>query len=145
MNGTVVRGGYGYSRRLNQGSTYYAMRVENGVVQINYNYSGCIPSVGASQDSKCPTVPHHCQAAVPECAVPAYWAVDLGFAPSSGGAAPQVLGPSQLGPQSFHGLDPNSCRLTRTKLRFPLSRLCPANSRSRRVRRHAWHEVAGIR
>ena len=26
---------------LNQGSTYYAMRVENGEYQINYNYNGC--------------------------------------------------------------------------------------------------------
>ena len=41
MTGTVVRGGYGLFSALNQGSTYYAMRVENGVVQLNYNYSGC--------------------------------------------------------------------------------------------------------
>ncbi len=40
-SGTVVRGGYGLFSALNQGSTYYAMRVENGVVQINYNYTGC--------------------------------------------------------------------------------------------------------
>ena len=39
--GTVVRGGYGLFSALNQGSTYYAMRVENGVVQLNYTYSGC--------------------------------------------------------------------------------------------------------
>ena len=39
--GTIVRGGYGIFSGLNQGSTYYAMRVENGVVQINYNYNGC--------------------------------------------------------------------------------------------------------
>ncbi len=39
--GTVVRGGYGMFSALNQGSTYYAMRVENGVVQVNYNYTGC--------------------------------------------------------------------------------------------------------
>lgn len=34
-NGTVVRFGYGMFSGLNQGSTYYAMRVENGVYQIN--------------------------------------------------------------------------------------------------------------
>ena len=33
-SGTVVRGGYGLFSALNQGSTYYAMRVENGVVQV---------------------------------------------------------------------------------------------------------------
>ena len=33
INGTVIRGGYGLYSALNQGSTYYAMRVENGVVQ----------------------------------------------------------------------------------------------------------------
>jgi outer membrane receptor protein involved in Fe transport len=42
--GTVVRGGYGLFSGLNQGSTYYAMRVENGVVQVNYNYTGCSAS-----------------------------------------------------------------------------------------------------
>lgn len=35
--GTVVRVGYGLFSGLNQGSTYYAMRVENGVYQINYS------------------------------------------------------------------------------------------------------------
>ena len=53
-SGTVVRGGYGLFSALNQGSTYYAMRVENGVVQINYNYSGCESSVGTSS-ARCPT------------------------------------------------------------------------------------------
>ena len=38
--GTVVRGGYGIFSALNQGSTYYAMRVENGVYQINYSFNG---------------------------------------------------------------------------------------------------------
>ena len=47
-----VRGGYGLFSALNQGSTYYAMRVENGVVQVNYNYTGCESSVGSV--SKCP-------------------------------------------------------------------------------------------
>jgi hypothetical protein len=34
-DGLVVRAGYGMFSALNQGSTYYAMRVENGVYQIN--------------------------------------------------------------------------------------------------------------
>ena len=49
--GTVVRGGYGLFSALNQGSTYYAMRVENGVVQLNYTFSGCYPI------SSCPNPP----------------------------------------------------------------------------------------
>jgi len=38
--GTVVRGGYGIFSGLNQGSTYYAMRVENGIYQENFSFSG---------------------------------------------------------------------------------------------------------
>ena len=49
--GTIVRGGYGIFSGLNQGSTYYAMRVENGVVQINYNYSGCRSLTGSAKGS----------------------------------------------------------------------------------------------
>ena len=56
QSGTVVRGGYGLFSALNQGSTYYAMRVENGVVQVNYNYTGCENSTGTA-GSRCPTVP----------------------------------------------------------------------------------------
>jgi hypothetical protein len=37
---TVVRGGYGMFSGLNQGSTYYAMRVENGVYQENFSFVG---------------------------------------------------------------------------------------------------------
>ncbi len=63
------------SPRLNQGSTYYAMRVENGVVQINYNYNGCKASVGTAK-STCPTVPNTQHvSAVPQCAVPAHRAI----------------------------------------------------------------------
>ncbi len=54
-NGTVFRGGWGMFSALNQGSTYYAMRVENGVVQINYNFTGCQSSVGFT-GARCPTV-----------------------------------------------------------------------------------------
>ena len=52
--GTVVRGGYGMFSALNQGSTYYAMRVENGVVQVNYNYSGCASSRRQRLESSLP-------------------------------------------------------------------------------------------
>ncbi len=37
---TVVRAGYGMFSGLNQGSTYYAMRVENGVYQENFSFVG---------------------------------------------------------------------------------------------------------
>ncbi len=37
---TVVRAGYGLFAGLNQGSTYYAMRVENGVYQENFSFTG---------------------------------------------------------------------------------------------------------
>jgi len=98
--GTVVRGGYGLFSALNQGSTYYAMRVENGVVQINYNYTGCngacaaVPS--ASTSLQYPNVPFSVTG--PSLSGALY---------PTGGAIPTVKGPSIVGPQSFHGLDPN--------------------------------------
>ncbi len=105
--GTVVRGGYGLFSGLNQGSTYYAMRVENGVVQINYNYSGCTSSTDKS-GSTCPTVPNSAtllkypyvpfQPTGPSLSGALY---------PDGGTAPTVGGPTNLGSQSFHGLDPN--------------------------------------
>ncbi|MGO9638074.1 MAG: carboxypeptidase regulatory-like domain-containing protein [Terracidiphilus sp.] len=105
--GTVVRGGYGLFTALNQGSTYYAMRVENGVVQINYNYTGCKASVG-TPTSTCPTVPSTSASLqypnVPF--LPTGPSLSTSLYPS-GGAAPAINGPSKLGPQSFHGLDPN--------------------------------------
>jgi hypothetical protein len=106
--GTVVRGGYGLFSALNQGSTYYAMRVENGVVQLNYTFSGCKSSVGKST-STCPTPP----ASGSRLQYP-----DLPYQPSgpalsnalypTGGTAPAVNLPatSKLS-YSFHGLDPN--------------------------------------
>lgn len=107
MTGTVIRGGYGMFSALNQGSTYYAMRVENGVVQVNYNYTGCRSSVG-TPGSICPTVPSSSNSLrypfvpFPVTGPP----LSLSLFPS-GGAAPAVNGPPVLGPQSFHGLDPN--------------------------------------
>ena len=105
--GTIVRGGYGVFSGLNQGSTYYAMRVENGVVQINYNYSGCKSSVGTAK-STCPAVPSTSTTLqypnVPF--LPTGPSLSSGLHPD-GGAAATVNGPTKLGPQSFHGLDPN--------------------------------------
>lgn len=107
-DGTVVRGGYGLFSGLNQGSTYYAMRVENGVVQINYNYTGCLNLVGAVAKSKCPTVPSPANSLqypnVPF--QPTGPSLSQSLYPG-GGAAPTVGGPTLLGSQSFHGLDPN--------------------------------------
>jgi hypothetical protein len=106
-NGTVVRGGYGLFSALNQGSTYYAMRVENGVVQINYNYNGCKASVGTTK-STCPTVPNSSSSLqypnVPF--MPTGPSISTALHPT-GGAATTVNGPTKLGAQSFHGLDPN--------------------------------------
>ncbi len=105
--GTVVRAGYGLFSALNQGSTYYAMRVENGVVQINYNYTGCLATSG-SATTKCATVP----AANSKLLYPFVPFPVTGPSLSSalfptGGTAPAVNGPTTIGPQSFHGLDPN--------------------------------------
>ncbi len=97
--GTVVRGGYGIYTALNQGSTYYAMRVENGVVQVNYNYSGCKSSCtgfNTAATEQYPNVPF----------LPPGPALSSALVPT-GGAVPAIKGPSNLGTQSFHGLDPN--------------------------------------
>ena len=100
MPTTVLRGGYGIYTGLNQGSTYYAMRVENGVVQVNYNYSGCKSSCSSafntSATEQYPNVPY----------LPTGPALSTTLIPS-GGTVPAIKGPSVLGVQSFHGLDPN--------------------------------------
>ena len=101
MPGTVVRGGYGIFTALNQGSTYYAMRVENGVVQVNYNYSGCKSSCGSSfVTSTHDAISRMCRSCRRD------RALSTALIPA-GGTAPSILGPSVLGSQSFHGLDPN--------------------------------------
>jgi hypothetical protein len=98
--GTVVRGGYGLFSGLNQGSTYYAMRVENGVVQVNYNYQGCTnictPTTSAAAGLLYPNLPFQ----------PTGPSLSGALFPN-GGAAPGISGISKLGTQSFHGLDPN--------------------------------------
>jgi len=93
--GTVVRGGYGIFTGLNQGSTYYAMRVENGMYQINYNYNGCGASCSAAAPLTFPNVPFNVTG--PSLSGALY---------PSGGTAPAVSGPTLLGAQSFHGLSP---------------------------------------
>jgi hypothetical protein len=98
--GTVVRAGYGLFSGLNQGSTYYAMRVENGVVQVNYNYQGCAASCTAAKAATAgllyPNVPFQ----------PTGPALSGSLIPS-GATAPAIAGAGNLGTQSFHGLDPN--------------------------------------
>jgi len=87
------------------------MRVENGVVQINYNYSGCISSVGPpppGQTSKCATVPSTSSfLQYPNVPFQPTGPSISGSLHPTGGAAPAVNGPTKVGSQSFHGLDPN--------------------------------------
>jgi hypothetical protein len=105
--GTVVRGGYGLFSALNQGSTYYAMRVENGVVQLNYSYAGCKSSVG-TVGSTCPTPPTtSTKLRFPNVPVQNSGPPLSGALYPSGGTAPAILGPTVNPAYSFHGLDPN--------------------------------------
>ena len=107
MVGTVLRGGYGMFSALNQGSTYYAMRVENGVVQVNYNYTGCESSIGTTA-SRCSTVPSATNSLqYPFVPFPVTGPSLSSALYPTGGTAPAVNGPKVLGAQSFHGLDPN--------------------------------------
>ncbi|MCL2659530.1 MAG: carboxypeptidase regulatory-like domain-containing protein [Acidobacteriaceae bacterium] len=89
--GTVLRAGYGLFSSLNQGSTYYAMRVENGVVQVTYNY-------GPTSGLKFPNVPF----------LPTGPSLAGALYPA-GGAAPSIVAQDTpaVGAQTFHGLDPN--------------------------------------
>jgi len=103
-NGTVLHGGYGIFSALNQGSTYYAMRVENGMVQINYNYYGCTYSTSCTAGS---TYSSSSNVQYPNVPFQPTGPTLSGALFPSGGAAPTVGGPTVLGPQSFHGLDPN--------------------------------------
>jgi hypothetical protein len=94
---TVLRGGYGMFTGLNQGSTYYAMRVENGIYQVNYNYSGCNASCSAANAPalKFPNVPF--QPTGPSLS---------GSLHPDGGTAPSITGATGINPLSFHGLAP---------------------------------------
>jgi len=113
--GTVVRGGYGLFSALNQGSTYYAMRVENGVVQLNYTYTGCYDSKATDPaqppNPVCPSVPGTGTTAAklryPNLPVTPSGPSLSGALYPSGGAAPGVTPVAVTPSYSFHGLDPN--------------------------------------
>ena len=108
MQGTVVRGGYGIFSALNQGSTYYADRVENGVVQLNYSYSGCAYYTTATATLNCSSVPPSGSK---------IFFPNLPFLPTGpsvsgtltpvGGNKPQITPLGATPSYSFHGLDPN--------------------------------------
>ncbi len=105
--GTLMRGGYGVFSALNQGSTYYADRVENGVVQLNYNYNGCGATSGVKTTSCATTPVAGSLLAFPNVPfLPTGPSVSGALTPV-GGDVPTINGPSLLGTQSFHGLDPN--------------------------------------
>ena len=109
-NGTVVRGGYGLFSALNQGSTYYADRVENGAVQLNYTFTGCY-ATAEPPNTVCPTVPGTGATAAklryPNLPFPISGPSLANALYPTGGAAPTVT-PLTIAPAySFHGLDPN--------------------------------------
>ena len=127
MPGTVVRGGYGLFSALNQGSTYYAMRVENGVVQVNYNYPAAKRAARrrsrrARTRLQYPNVPF----------LPTGPALITALFPT-GGAVPAVKGPSNLGTQSFHGLDPNFVPPYTHEMELSVEQLLPGNISLRSV------------
>ena len=125
--GTVIRGGYGIFSGLNQGSTYYAMRVENGVVQVNYNYTGCASACTATSAAavgiQFPNLPF----------TPPGPDISGQLRPA-GAPAPAVGGSQNTGSQSFHGLDPNFVPPYAHEAElWRLSRLCPARCLWRRT------------
>ena len=107
--GTVVRAGYGLFSALNQGSTYYAMRVENGIVQVNYNYGGCsTASATTATTANCATVPAAgAKLLAPNVPFPVPGPPLSTALHPVGANIPSVNGPALVGSQSFHGLDPN--------------------------------------
>jgi hypothetical protein len=109
--GTVVRGGYGLFSGLNQGSTYYAMRVENGVYQINYSFNG-----GATTPVLFPDVPF----------APTGPPLSASLHPS-GGTVPTVsaIKGGSLVP-SFHGLSPNFVPPNAHEISLSVEQLLPA-------------------
>jgi hypothetical protein len=96
-SGTIVRGGYGVFTGLNQGSTYYAMRVENGEYQINYSFTGCNASCSGSAPAlQFPNIPF--LAPGPPLSQALY---------PNGGTAPTVTKLAAKGSAGFHGLSPD--------------------------------------
>jgi hypothetical protein len=90
FKGTVVRGGYGMFYAKTSNSTFYAIRVENGVYQQTYN---CGPTASCA-----PTFPN--LIFTPPGPAPA--------APFAGALAPQVINTNpSLGALATHGLTPD--------------------------------------
>ena len=94
-NKTVVRAGYGIFAALTQGSTYYAMRVENGVYQTNYNFN--CPSNNCAAVAGAPEFPN-------VLFTPPGPPLGAAF---SGAATSKVTPGGSALVSSFHGLDPN--------------------------------------
>ena len=122
----MVRGGYGLFSALNQGSTYYAMRVENGVVQINYNYNGLQEQRrGRGRERpapRFPTRPALCSIRTCPSCRPAPLSPGR-FIPLAA-PAPAVAGPTKLGSAEL----PRS----RSQLRSSVTRTKPISRSSRR-------------
>jgi hypothetical protein len=119
FTGTVVRAGYGLFSGLNQGSTYYAMRVENGVIQVNYNFTGCGSSCTAANSGavglQFPNVPF---------TPPGHHSLRRLFL---------LVRPNPLSPVPVHSVRrastvsiPTSFRLMHTRLNWESSRRSPA-------------------
>ncbi|MBS1821350.1 MAG: TonB-dependent receptor [Acidobacteria bacterium] len=92
MSGTVVRGGYGMFYGLTSNSTFYALRVENGVFQQQYNFSNPNAAGAPAAPNVIFTPPGPALAA-----------------PFAGAATPQAvgLGNATLPTISFRGLSPS--------------------------------------
>ncbi len=114
--GTVIRAGYGIFTGLNQGSTYYAMRVENGEYQINYNYNGCASTCTAAAALEFPNVPF-----------PVTGPSLGGALHPSGGAAPQVTAINAASSTSFHGLSPSFVPPLTHEMDLTLEQALPGN------------------
>ena len=75
------------------------MRVENGVVQINYNYTGCESTVGSVSKARCPTVPSTASSLqYPIVPFPVTGPPLSGALIPTGGTAPAVNGPADRRP-----------------------------------------------
>ena len=95
---------------LNQGSTYYADRVENGVVQLNYSYGGCQGYASGTSTTvpSCTSVPAAgTKLAFPNVPAPVAGPALTGSLHPVGGNTPMVTALSATPSYSFHGLDPN--------------------------------------
>jgi hypothetical protein len=110
FDGTVVRGGYGLFSALNQGSTYYADRVENGAVQLTYTFTGCYASA-EPPNSVCRTTPGTgttpAKLRYPNLPFPISGPSLSNAVYPSGGTAPTVTPLTVTPSYSFHGLSPN--------------------------------------